>query len=273
MEKHEIRDPAVVVSEVSKTYVIRGAGSSDLSLSRFSTKRKTVHALSGVSFATHAGESVGLIGLNGSGKSTLLRIIAGTEAPTKGVVEVESHPVLLGVQSALQSDLSGADNIFLGCLALGMHPGEARERIGEIVEWTELGAAVERPISTYSSGMSARLNFAISTSIRPKILLVDEALSTGDAAFVSKAESRMQELVDEAGNLFVVSHSAATISRMCKRAIWLSDGVIVADGNSEEVVPKYREWTLMRSEDPEAAVKFIRDARDLYSSPTIEIHR
>ena len=262
--------PAVVVSEATKTYVIGRGRSEDASTVRLKRPKRTVEALKGVSFVAQPRETVGIIGLNGSGKSTLLRLIAGAEEPTSGQIMVREKPMLLGVSPALHGDLSGAQNVYLGCLALGMTAAEAREQIKLIAEWTELGEAIDRPMSTYSSGMGSRLNFAISTAIEPDILLVDEALSTGDAAFGEKAKERINGVIERAGNLFLVSHSIGTVEDLCERSIWIYQGEIIADGPTVDVCPKYHEWArLMGKQNKRPAFEYLEEVRAEYSPPTI----
>lgn len=263
-------DPTIVVDNVVKTYAISRGGSEDLKNSRMLRGRQKVEALKGVSMVVSPGESVGIMGLNGSGKSTLLRLISGGEEPTTGRILVKSRPTLMGVAPALQRDLTGEQNIYLGCLALGMSPAEAREQIGIIAEWTELGEAIHRPMGTYSSGMGARLNFAISTSVNPEILLVDEALSTGDAAFGAKAEQRIGEVIDKAGNLLLVSHDIGTIEKLCDRAVWIHKGEVIEDGPMEDISPLYHEWARLLGKDNKApAYDFLEGVKLNYSRPAI----
>ncbi|MGP5005148.1 ABC transporter ATP-binding protein [Corynebacterium casei] len=260
----------VVVRNVSKRYVISQSRSDDANTVRAGRNKIVVDALSDVSFVTVPGESVGLIGLNGSGKSTLLKLIAGGESPTSGDIFVRYQPMLMGVSPALQKNLSGESNIYLGCLALGMSPDEAREQIPIIAEWTELGEAIKRPMSTYSSGMGARLGFAISTAVNPEILLIDEALSTGDAAFGAKAQERMTDLLGRAGNLFLVSHSIGQIEKNCKRTIWINQGRIISDGLTDEVSPTYHEWArLMGKKDKTPAHEYLESIVANYQAPQI----
>ncbi|MGP5379807.1 ABC transporter ATP-binding protein [Corynebacterium casei] len=262
----------VVVRNVSKRYVISQSRSDDAKTVKAGRGKIVVDALTDVSLVVEPGESVGLIGLNGSGKSTLLKLIAGGETPTDGQILVSSQPMLMGVSPALQQNLSGENNIYLGCLALGMSPAEAKEQIGIIAEWTELGDAIKRPMSTYSSGMGARLGFAISTAVNPEIFLIDEALSTGDAAFGAKAKKRMAELLDRAGNLFLVSHSIGQIEQNCKRTIWINKGRIISDGPTDEVAPTYHEWArLMGKEDKQPAHDYLETIISAYKSPTIAL--
>lgn len=262
----------IVVRNVSKRYVISESRSDDANTVRASRNKIVVDALTNVSLIAEPGESVGLIGLNGSGKSTLLKLIAGGETPTSGEILVRHQPMLMGVSPALQQNLSGEANIYLGCLALGMTPKEATDQVSIIAEWTELGDAIKRPLSTYSSGMGARLGFAISTAVNPDILLIDEALSTGDAAFGAKAQERMSELLDRAGNLFLVSHSIGQIEKNCKRTIWINKGCIISDGPTAEVAPTYHEWArLMGKKDKNPANEYLESIISAYKSPIIAL--
>ncbi|WAC66497.1 ABC transporter ATP-binding protein [Agrococcus sp. SL85] len=196
--------------------------------------------LRGVSLAAREGEMLGLVGLNGSGKSSLLRVLAGLQPATSGTVVASAQPQLLGVSAALVPELSGLENIWLGTLAMGMTPDEAyfaRERIEALAD---LGEAIRDPMRTYSSGMGARLRFAISVAADPEILMIDEALSTGDASFAERAKEAMHGLINSAGTVFLVSHAAKTIEEMCTRALWLDSGTLIADGPADEVATMYR---------------------------------
>lgn len=274
MDKFKYIEKAnVVVDNVSKTYVISQERSDDASTVRAGKSSMVIKALKNASLVAQPGESIGIIGVNGSGKSTLLSIIAGGQAPTSGRVLTRSRPTLMGVSPALQPNLSGAQNIYLGCLSLGMRPEEAKAQVPAIAEWTELGAALNRPMSTYSSGMGSRLSFAISTAIKPEILMIDEALSTGDAAFGAKASKRMRELLERAGNLFLVSHSIGEIERNCLRTIWINKGEIIADGPTADVSPAYHEWArLMGKENKAPAHDFIQDVRENYHPPLLHLN-
>lgn len=265
-----VENANVVVNAVSKRYVISNERSDDASKTRITKGKMVVDAIKDASLIAMPGDSIGLIGLNGSGKSTLLSIIAGGLAPTTGEVLTKSRPTLMGVSPALQRNLSGRQNILLGCLALGMNRKDALEQVSLISEWSELGDAIERPMNTYSSGMSARLAFAIATAVEPEILLIDEALSTGDAAFGAKAKKRMEELLDRAGNLFLVSHSIGQIEENCSRTIWISKGRIIADGETETVSPMYHEWArLMGKENKNPAHDYIAEVESEYETPLI----
>lgn len=211
----------------------------------------TVRALRGVNLVAREGEMVGIVGANGSGKSTFLRNVAGVEQPDRGRILVRYQPLLLGVSAALQPALSGGENVRLGCLAMGLSPEEAAEAFDYVVDLSALGAAIHRPMGTYSSGMGARLRFAIALAARPKILLIDEALSTGDASFAERSERAMDELLAEAGTVLLVNHAAKVIQELCTRAVWMHRGEILMDGPAEAVAEKYRwwAWNVAKGED------------------------
>lgn len=260
-------DYSVVARDIRKTYISRGSDRRKDVKSR----NITVDALKGVSFATTSGEAVGILGQNGSGKSTLLRLIAGGETPTSGSLLVRSQPVLLGITAALQPGLSGSRNVRLGCLAMGMTPEHADDVYDDIVEMSGLDAdAMARPMQTYSAGMGSRLRFAIATSIDPDILLIDEALSAGDASFASRAKRRMDALLGRAHSIFLVSHAAQTIEQMCTRALWLHKGEIIADGPAEETARLYRLWAWREAKDKyDEAKEILEDVRSKYTKPEI----
>ncbi len=201
--------------------------------------KREVHALRGVSFVALQGEAIGVIGKNGAGKSTLMRAIAGLLPPNQGAVYADGQPTMLGVSSALMQALSGLRNVELGLLALGLTPAEVKERIPSVVEFSGIGSAIHMPMNTYSSGMSARLKFAIASSVTHEILLIDEALSTGDGEFVKRSSQRIQQLRDEADTIFLVSHSMGAIRAACNRVLWLDEGRILADGPPDEIIPEY----------------------------------
>lgn len=201
---------------------------------------RVIHAVRGLDLVARAGEAIGFVGRNGSGKSTTLAAVAGLLPPSEGRVLSTSEPVLLGVGAAMQSNLTGRRNIELGCLALGMEPDEAEGRFEEIVAFAELEDFIDLPLKTYSSGMRARLHFAVATSIEPEILLIDEALSVGDEHFRHKSEQRIQQLLDSAGTVFIVSHALAALEEACNRVVWIDKGQVRMDGPPEEVIAAYR---------------------------------
>nr|WP_165362654.1 ABC transporter ATP-binding protein [Promicromonospora panici] len=201
-----------------------------------------VHAVRGVSFTVRHGESIGIVGVNGSGKSTMLRAIAGLMPPASGSVHVSGEPSLLGVNAALMPQLTGERNIMIGGLALGLTPKQVDERFDEVVEFAGIGDFVYLPMKTYSSGMGARLRFAISSSAQPDILMIDEALATGDAAFKERSKARIEQVRENAGTVFLVSHSISTIEAMCTRVLWMHQGQLVMDGPVHEVADAYKKF-------------------------------
>ena len=201
--------------------------------------RTVIHAVKGVSFAVYEGESVAIMGSNGSGKSTILAAIAGLLPVTNGQIYAAYEPRLMGVRAALLPKVSGLRNVRIGCLALGMSAEQIDERMDDILAFADIGDAINRPLRSYSSGMKARLYFAIATSIRPKILMIDEALAVGDKEFRVKSEGRIQDMLAHAGTLLMVSHNMNELKRLCKRGIWLERGVLIADGPIEDVIAEY----------------------------------
>ncbi|MDR1186651.1 MAG: ABC transporter ATP-binding protein [Bifidobacteriaceae bacterium] len=203
-----------------------------------------VHAVRGVSFVAHEGESIGIVGRNGAGKSTLLRAMAGLMPYSEGAVYAAGQCALLGVNAALLMALTGERNIMLGGLALGLTRAEVRQRFDSIVEFAGIGEFVGLPMNAYSSGMASRLRFAISTSKVPDILMIDEALSTGDAEFQRRSRDKILQVQQQAGTVFLVSHSAKAVEAMCERALWLEKGELVMDGPAGEVLAAYREGSV-----------------------------
>jgi len=199
-----------------------------------------VWALREVAFELRRGESLGVVGDNGAGKSTLCLLLSQIMEPTHGRVEVAGRvSALLSLGAGFQADLTGRDNIFLQGMYLGQAREEIRARQDEIVEFAELGDFIDVPVRTYSSGMRARLAFAIAAAIKPEILIVDELMGVGDQRFRQKSAARMRELIAEARALVVVSHGMDTIRSLCTRTIWLDRGRLLADGPTDEVVRRY----------------------------------
>lgn len=238
--------PSVVVDDVHVEYQVLATGQRVTGpdagrrlLQRRPRSTRTVHALRGISLTAHEQDSIGVIGANGSGKSTLMRIIVGLTPPTRGVVHAASRPSLLGVGAALIKDLSGERNVILGCLALGLTMQEVQERYDDIVDFSGIGEHIDLPMRTYSSGMTARLKFAIATARDHEILIVDEALAVGDQQFRRRSEERIREIRDNAGTVFVVSHSMRSIRDTCNRVIWIDRGELVMDGAPDDVIEAY----------------------------------
>lgn len=198
-----------------------------------------VHAVRGVSLTAYAGESIGVIGRNGSGKSTLLLAMAGLLPASSGRVLARTEPVLLGVGAVLNGNLSGRRNIVLGGLALGLTRKQVEERVEEVIDFAGVRESIDLPMRTYSSGMRARLQFAISTSVLPEVLLVDETLAVGDQDFRSRCDERLSRLRANAGTVVLVSHSMELIRQMCTRAVLMQAGRVVAEGYPAEVIRQY----------------------------------
>lgn len=203
-------------------------------------------ALDNVNFEVKRGEIMGIIGRNGAGKSTLLKVISGIYKPTTGkVVTAGRVAPMLELGSGFDMELSGRDNVFLNGAILGFSEAFLKSKYDEIVAFSELGDFIHMPLKTYSSGMLARLAFSVATVIEPEILIVDEILSVGDAAFQSKSHARMMELMSGGTTVLFVSHSLGQIREMCDRVLWLEHGMVRKIGDSQEVCNLYETGQLM----------------------------
>ena len=198
-----------------------------------------VHALRGITFDVNVGESVGIVGPNGSGKTTMLQATTGLLPVSGGEILVRSVPTFLGVQAVLRNQLTGRRNIEIGLLAQGLDRAGVDDLLPAVVEFTSLGDAIDMRMETYSSGMRARLHFAVATATSPEILLIDEALAVGDRSFREKSAQRLDQHRVDSGTVLLVSHNLSEIRRSCDRVIWLQDGLIVADGPTDEVLASY----------------------------------
>ncbi len=246
-ETNEPHSPVVVCDDVHVVYKTLATGKKLKLGGAGGMLQKTrglreVHALKGVSFVAYANESIGVIGSNGSGKSTLMRTITGLTPASQGAVYASARPNLLGVGAALIPDLSGGRNIILGGLALGMTRSQIEAKFDDIVDFTGLGDFIDMPMRTYSSGMSQRLKFAIATAVQHEILIVDEALAVGDKKFQQRSEGRIREIRENAGTVFLVSHSMRSIRDTCNRTLWIEKGVLRADGATDDVVKEYESY-------------------------------
>jgi len=186
------------------------------------------------------GEVLGILGINGCGKSTLLKVIAGVLKPTSGEVEVTGKIApLIELGAGFDMDLTGRENIFLNGAILGYSKEFMLSHYDEIVEFAEIAPFIDMPLKNYSSGMIARLGFAIATAINPEILIVDEVLSVGDFQFKDKSKNKIKEIIEQGTTVLFVSHSADEISEICDRVIWLKDGCIQRDGDVNEILNEY----------------------------------
>ena len=203
---------------------------------------KEFWALQDVSFQVKQGERVAILGLNGAGKSTLLKIVAGVLKATKGSVEKKGVIVpLLELGAGFDKQYTGAENIYLYGAMLGYSKSFLKERFDEIVKFSELGDFIHVPLKNYSSGMKARLGFAIATLVEPDILILDEVLAVGDAKFRKKSEKRVKDMFDKGVTVLFVSHNLAQVRSLCTRGILLEKGKLIADGPIEEVAAIYEE--------------------------------
>ena len=200
---------------------------------------QTIDAVRGVTFDVHVGETVGVVGPNGSGKTTLLQATTGLVPLAGGTCLVRSVPTFLGVSAVLRNHMTGRRNIQIGLLAQGLSLDEADDLTDDVIDFTDLGDAIDMRMETYSSGMRARLHFSIATALSPEILLIDEALAVGDRTFREKSAQRLDEHRAASGTVLLVSHNLAEIRRSCSRVIWLEQGLIVEDGPTEEVLGAY----------------------------------
>ncbi|HEV2552950.1 MAG TPA: ABC transporter ATP-binding protein [Bosea sp. (in: a-proteobacteria)] len=207
---------------------------------RSSRGRFEVQALTDVSISAKAGDRIGLVGHNGAGKTTLLKVIGGIYRPQLGFYRREGRTMsVINPANGLQQDLSGYDNIENIALLYGMSLKEIRSHVPDIEAFAELGDFLSLPVSTYSSGMQARLAFAVATTFEPEILVADENLSTGDARFMERARDRMEAMMARSSILVLASHDLAALERLCNRGIMMEHGRIVADGPISEVIARY----------------------------------
>ncbi len=246
MDSH-LMEQAIQLKNVSKSFrVVRQQPFLAKELFRRLLRRADppqVHwALRDVSFDVAKGEAVGVIGPNGSGKSTLLSLIAKTSYPTLGEVVVDGRiGPLLELGAGFAPELTGLENIYLNASLLGMQREQVDARLESIIDYAGIGDAVYAPLMTYSTGMGARLGFAVIAHIDPDTLLIDEALAVGDHAFRTKCMATMQEFKERGKTMFLVTHDMSAVTSLCQRSIWLEQGRVVAIGPSDEVVARYLE--------------------------------
>ena len=223
-------------------------------LKSYSIKKSLLHfhrnkvdefqAIRNVSFNLPKGNILGIVGKNGSGKSTMLNAIAGIFAPDSGTIDLKGNSVsLLSIGVGFQRELTGRENIILSGMLLGFSEKAVRERMEEIIEFSELGKFIDAPVRTYSSGMYSKLAFSITAILETDIMLIDEVLSVGDARFKKKSYNKMKQLIsDENRTVVMVSHDTKTLDGLCDEILWLHDGEIKMYGNTKEVLEKYEEF-------------------------------
>ena len=245
-EKNE--EYAIVVEDVHKTfkvYLDRANTIKEKLLFLFTRNRKEKReVLKGINLKIKKGEAVALIGVNGGGKSTLLKLMTKIIYPSKGKITINGKLTsLLELGAGFHPDFSGRENIYFNASIFGLTKKEIDDRINDIIEFSELGDYIDNPVRTYSSGMFMRLAFSVAINVNADILLIDEILSVGDQHFQDKCFEKMKELSNMGKTMVFVTHSLQSVSKLCSRAVWLHQGVIKMDGNTEEVIKEYVEET------------------------------
>ncbi len=233
---------AIEVNDLCIEYKVRNSFSIKRNLLRGNAKKaENFEAVKHVSFKVKKGEILGLIGKNGSGKSTMLRAIAGIFSPNSGTIDLHGNSIsLLSIGVGFQKELSGRENILLSGMLLGFSEEEIQRRMDEIIAFSELGALIDTPVRTYSSGMYSKLAFSITAILETDIILIDEVLSVGDARFKKKSYKKMKQLIsDKNRTVVIVSHNQKTIEELCNKVLWINDGEIVQYGETKEVMEAY----------------------------------
>lgn len=231
---------AITIRDLSKTYPMsRNSREKYLNFLFPGKFSPMFRALDGINLDIKRGESIGLIGMNGSGKSTLANIIAGASAPTGGTLEVQGDVAMSSIAAGVNPLLTGEENIVLKCLLLGMDQKQIDELMPEIIDFSELGTFIKQQTKTYSSGMRAKLAFAISSCVDPDILVIDEALSVGDSTFTQKCLDRMRQFQEQGKTIIFVSHSMQQMKEFCDRAAWLEAGKMKTVDHVDTVVEEY----------------------------------
>ena len=240
-----MKENAIEIKNLCNSY--RGLKSYSIKKSLLHFHRNKVdefQAIRNVSFNVPKGNILGIVGKNGSGKSTMLNAIAGIFAPDSGTIDLKGNSVsLLSIGVGFQRELTGRENIILSGMLLGFSEKAVRERMEEIIEFSELGKFIDAPVRTYSSGMYSKLAFSITAILETDIMLIDEVLSVGDARFKKKSYNKMKQLIsDENRTVVMVSHDTKTLDGLCDEILWLHDGEIKMYGNTKEVLEKYEEF-------------------------------
>ena len=239
--------PAIVVENMSMLFNLNKEKVDNLKEYFIKLVTRKLHftefwALQDISFTVEKGERVGVLGFNGAGKSTLLKVIAGVLKPTKGSVKVNGVIApMLELGAGFDMNYSGRENIYLYGATMGYSRKFIEEKYDEIVEFSELGDFINVPVKNYSSGMRARLGFAIATAVEPEILILDEVLSVGDAKFRKKSEAKIRSRFDKGITVLFVSHSVEQVLNICNKAIILEKGKLIAQGDAKEICAKYNE--------------------------------
>lgn len=230
----------------------------------FSIKKKCYHreflALNGLTFNVEKGDAIGILGKNGSGKSTLLKMITGVLTPTSGTLEINGKiAAILELGTGFNMEYTGIENIYLNGTMMGYTREEMEDKVQGIIDFADIGDFINQPVKVYSSGMFARLAFAVASNVDPEILIVDEALAVGDTRFQMKCISKMKALKEKGTTILFVSHATEQVKRFCNKAIWIKDGKIKAEGESSEVVDKYEDFMKYEAVDNVEDVRVKKD--------------
>ena len=236
-------EPIISFKNVSKTYILYKNDQARFKALFFKPKNpKTNKALNNVNLTINRGESVGIVGDNGAGKSTLLKMITGVAFPDEGEVVVDGKvAALLELTAGFSMEMTGRENIYLKGYILGLEDAYIKQIEEKIIEFAELGDYIDQPVRTYPSGMKMRLGFAINVNIEPDVLVVDEALSVGDATFKKKCKTKINEIIGAGTTVLYVSHNPNSVKEICQRAIFLKKGTVIFDGPTEETLKVYEE--------------------------------
>lgn len=233
----------IEVRDLSKVYHLYNKPS-DRIRETFSIRKKKYskehYALKNINLKINKGESIGIVGTNGSGKSTLLKLVTGVVTPTTGTIKTDGKiAALLELGAGFNPEYTGIENIYLNGTMMGYTEEEMKKRVSDIIEFADIGEFINQPVKSYSSGMFARLAFAVSINVEPDILIVDEALSVGDTRFQVKCIDKMRELQESGTTILFVTHAIEQIKRFCTRAIWIKNGELIEDGEASQVVDLY----------------------------------
>ena len=255
MAETKVSDPIITFKNVSKTYTLYKDDKARFKALFFKPRNaKTNKALNNVSMVINRGESVGIVGDNGAGKSTLLKMITGVAFPDEGEITVDGKvpnsgtitvrgkvAALLELTAGFSMEMTGRENIYLKGYVLGLEDSYIKQIEEKIIDFAELGDYIDQPVRTYSSGMKMRLGFAINVNIEPDVLVVDEALSVGDATFKKKCKNKIKEIIESGVTVLYVSHNAASVKEICARSIFLKKGTVMFDGPTDETLRVYEE--------------------------------
>lgn len=238
------QDAIISFKNVSKEYTLYKSDRERFRALFIKPKHAKINkALKNVTFDVHRGESIGIIGDNGAGKSTILKMITGVAFPSEGEVQVNGKvAALLELTAGFSMEMTGRENIYLKGYILGLEDAYIKQIEERIIEFAELGDYIDQPVRTYSSGMKMRLGFAINVNIEPDVLVVDEALSVGDASFKRKCKDKIKEIISAGTTVLYVSHNAESVREICPRSIYLRKGTVIFDGNTDETLKVYQDY-------------------------------